>query len=92
LRSLIPDYPILVAVDEQAFDEYVKASLAQDTIGLKDLIIRGRLLAMLNSPTVLVIDTGFGHQTGHSALKVRILDGDYAGSAGWVVKECVEAP
>jgi hypothetical protein len=76
-----------VAVDVKALDELYQVFAAGDKLGLLDLVTSGRVFGVPDNTRVLVIDrAGF---LG-SRLKVRILDGDQAGMAGWVPCECVK--
>ncbi len=74
---------VVLAVDQAALDEMTKSSIAHDVRGISDLIITGRAFAVPQGTTVLVIDMAMFTR------KVRVLDGDAAGQAGWVPAEWV---
>jgi hypothetical protein len=75
---------VLVAADEKAFDELTEAVVANDTYGLAELTLSGRVVLVPRDTRVLALDL---HWTGRT--KVRILDGEYAGASGWVASEFV---
>lgn len=76
--------PILLGVDEEACNEIIKAYIAKDKYGLRDLWSTGRAFAVPNNTRVLVLDIGW-----IGTRRVRILEGESAGMAGWVIKEFV---
>lgn len=72
---------VLLAVTEESFDELVEASVAKDYLGMAELMAIGAVFEVPNHTKVLVIDRAFGKK------KVRILEGDEFGRAGWVPYE-----
>ena len=82
--------PLPVAVSPQAYDELWDALAIEDRYGLQELILSGRVFPVPNNTKILVLNTG-GFQ-GMERFKVRILEGDYLGSAGWVPWEWVRNP
>ena len=76
--------PFWVAVDEEAFDELISAVVAKDNYGIMELTLAGRVFIVQNNTKVLVIEPGF------TKTKVRILEGENAGMAGWVPYEFVQ--
>lgn len=84
LASPTPNLGVLVATDEKAFDEMMKAAIAGDTYGTEELIRQRRIFSTPYNTRVLVIDLDF------AKTKVRILDGDYLGQSGWVPFEWVK--
>lgn len=72
-----------VAINQAAFDNYTKARVANDSEGITQLIIQGRILAVPKNTKVRVID----RET--FTRKVRILEGEYKGMAGWVAYEYI---
>lgn len=75
--------PIMVAVDEGAYDELIDVVIAKDNIGLMNLMLAGKVFNVQNNTKVLVIDIG------RFRTKVRILEGENWGMAGWVPYEFV---
>ena len=73
----------LIATSEANFDALVKASVANDTIGIAQLVLEGRLFAVEDGTKVLVIDSTVG------ARQVRILEGELFGETGWLPMEFV---
>jgi len=72
---------VLVAVDEEAFEELIKASVAKDYMGIAELLLLGKVFEVPNNTKVLVIDSAFAKR------KIRILEGDEFGRTGWVPYE-----
>ncbi len=70
-----------LAIDKQAFDEWIKACVAKDYIGMLELQASGRVFTVPNVTKVLVIDSSFASR------EVRILEGDAFGKAGWLPYE-----
>lgn len=77
--------PFWVAVDEEAFKELMRAVAAKDNYGITELMLAGRVFIVQNNTRVLVLD----QHPGLAATKVRILEGENAGMAGWVPHEFV---
>jgi len=70
-----------VCVDEEAFEELIKASVAKDDIGIAELLLLGKVFFVPNNTKVLVIDRDFAKR------QIRILEGDKFGRTGWVPYE-----
>jgi len=77
--------PIGLAADEAAFDEMMRAGVAGDLAGFGELIRAGRMAWIRPGTAVVVIDMAVYKR------RVRVLDGPYAGVAGWVPYERVVA-
>lgn len=77
--------PFWVAVDEEAFEELMTAIAAKDNYGITELMLAGRVFIVQNNTRVLVLD----QHAGLAATKVRILEGENTGMAGWVPYEFV---
>jgi len=60
------------------FEDWYKAIRARDDYGLKELIYSGRILAVKDQSTILIIDSTA------TLYKIRVLDGDKQGKAGWI--------
>ncbi len=75
---------VIVAVDKAAFDAFNKAATANDRIGIAELVANGRIFAVPNNTAALVLDPGV-FQT-----KVRIMDGEHVGAAGYVAADWVK--
>ena len=73
-----------VAITEESFDAWTKASVAKDEQGKMLLLASARVFAVKKGTKVRVIDTAMFKR------KVRILSGDQKGLSGWVAKEYVK--
>ncbi len=76
-----------VCVNEMVFDELIKAAIVGDQLGYLELQLIGGIFEVNNNTRVLVIDSGW--RSGCGIRKVRILEGEWIGKAGWVRKEWV---
>lgn len=74
-----------LAVDKRAFDEWVSVCVAKDDAGMLGLMRTGRIFLVPVGTRVKVIDVGFG------SVRVRVLEGDAKGMAGWVSYEFVRS-
>lgn len=72
-----------VAVSREAFDAWTKARVANDTHGQGALLVAGLILTPQKGTKVLVIDSAF------LIRKVRILEGEFEGQAGWVSSDYI---
>jgi hypothetical protein len=73
-----------VGVSDAALEEFLKASYAKDTMGRTQLLMSGAIFTVNNGTRVLVIDFGgMGHR------KIRILEGEMLGRAGYVSDEWI---
>jgi hypothetical protein len=72
-----------VAVDDAAWDAMWEALDADDTVGLTDLRLAGKVLLVPAGTHALVLDPAV------TAIKVRVTEGPFAGKAGWAVREHV---
>ncbi|MFO7172058.1 MAG: hypothetical protein DIU70_003685 [Bacillota bacterium] len=72
-----------VAVDEQAYEALLSASVANDLDGINELIIAGKVFIVESGTQVRVLDLGFTRS------KVRITDGPHAGRVGWVATDWI---
>jgi hypothetical protein len=75
------DKLIMVTIDKDTYDEAWKAQRINDTHGLLELNFK--LFLVNNNTKVKVLDMDFGKR------RVRILEGDKEGLAGWVPEEWV---
>jgi hypothetical protein len=75
---------VVLAVDKKALDDFTKASVAKDTIGVAAMVLSGRLFEVPSGTKCLVIDRTF------AARQVRIMEGDQFGASGWVAYEWVK--
>lgn len=73
----------IIALTESGFDELTKTYIANDTNGIYEFLVSGKGFAVPNGTKVLVIDTAVGSR------KIRVLEGESNGKAGWIVKEWV---
>lgn len=74
---------VLVATTKETFDQFIKAAVAGDNYGAAQIVISGGAFYVPGNTKVLVIDMETGSR------KVRILEGEQAGVAGWVPYEYV---
>lgn len=74
---------IHLSVDRAARDEWNKSVVANDIIGIRQLIARGRAFPVSDGTRVLVLE-----QDWFDA-RVRILEGRQSGRAGWLAHENV---
>lgn len=72
---------VYLAIDKESFDMWTKACVAKDYIGMMQLEASGRVFSVPNNTKVLIIDRNFAIR------KVRILEGDAFGKAGWLPYE-----
>jgi len=76
---------VYVATTESAFDEFVKAAVIKDTIGMAQMVLNGRAFGVPYNTKILVTESAFTKK------KVRILEGKQLGKIGWVPFEFVVA-
>lgn len=69
---------VVIAPTEAAYDAFVKASVADDKMGMAQLLGSGLIFTVPSGTRAKKIDTSM------SGTKVRILTGEHAGDAGWV--------
>lgn len=75
---------IFVAIDQDSFDKLTAAAVAEDSYGITELMLQGKIFLVGSNTRVKVIDTSF------AKTKVRVLSGDWTGSSGWVPYEWVK--
>jgi hypothetical protein len=73
---------VFIATDA-AWDDFSNAVAANDELGLAGLIARGEVRVIKSGTAAKIIDTAF------FTVKVRILEGDHVGRAGWIYREFV---
>lgn len=84
LRMAGIDDPIPICATKAVLDRFTTLCVANDLIGIQQLITTGNVWMIEKGTHVLVIKTGW---TGW--LEVRLLDGNYAGYSGFVAYEFV---
>jgi hypothetical protein len=72
---------VLVAINEKALDELVKAANAKDQIGLNLMLLEGQVFLVPCGIRIRILDRGF------ATSKIRILEGDHYAKAGWIPYE-----
>ena len=77
--------PIMVPINQTAFDQTVKLSVAGDTAGLARMVVAGEIMTEHNGTRVKILDKNF------TSTQVRIMSGNDTGESGWVPKEFVSA-
>jgi hypothetical protein len=75
-----------VAITEAALDQFLKSHSANDKHGMVQMIATGLIFTVKNGTKVLVIDYG----EGMFKRKIRILQGEMEGRAGYVPYEWVK--
>ena len=75
---------ITVLKTKEAFEEFTKSAVANDTYGMAKLVTDGQGFNVAVGTKVKVIDSDF------AVRKVRILDGEHAMKDGWVAKEFIQ--
>lgn len=70
-------------VTDAGWDEFERARAASDDIGMGVLIVQRKVFLVKVGTRAKVIDTGL------FTVKVRILEGDHFGAAGWIDREFV---
>ena len=75
---------VAVATDLKAFDEWNKSLISKDQHGMLAMLVSDRVLSVPADTRVKVIERKW------SKTRVRILEGDFAGRAGWVPYEWVK--
>jgi hypothetical protein len=73
-----------VAIDQAAFDEFTKARVANDQEGMVQMIAQGYIFSVDKNTKVRVIDSQMFIR------KIRILEGNFQGKAGWVASEYIK--
>jgi hypothetical protein len=73
----------LVAADAEALSQCISAVNAGDPYGTKELVAAGRLWLVPAGTSVVVLELAFFSR------KVRILEGEHQGKAGWIPTEFV---
>jgi RNA polymerase subunit RPABC4/transcription elongation factor Spt4 len=73
-----------IAVSKSAFEEWTKARIAKDDPGMKELVLSGKIFFVQTGTKAKIIDRDY------LIRKVRILNGDKEGIAGWVAADYVK--
>lgn len=84
-KTKCDEQKMVLGYEKKDAEQVTKSSVAKDTEGLVELILQGRGFAVKNCTKAKLIESGFGYR------KVRILDGDTAGQAGWLPTEWVRS-
>jgi hypothetical protein len=72
---------IVLGVEKKDFDQIVNSVIVKDNYGIAELVLQGRAFMVDNCTKARYIDIALG------ASKVRILEGDASGEAGWTMTE-----
>ena len=75
-----------LAVNEQAYDAFMKLAIAKDYLGMAQMEADGLLFSVPSGTKARIIDRGFERRL------VRIMDGKYFGRSGWIVLSLLEKP
>jgi len=75
---------VLLAVNQYTRDEMIDALEAKDNYGLANLLLSGRVFPVADRTKVLVLDRDW------YIVRVRVLEGPYAGKSGWVNYEALD--
>jgi len=73
----------------QDLSSLIEALNSKDEHGFNELLFSGRIFAVPSGTTLLVIDTSLS-LFPYSAIRVRVVDGQQAGKAGWTIRDLVE--
>src|SRR5450759_4173541 len=77
---------VAVAVTAADLDEWTKSTIANDAIGLKQMLSDGRVFAVEKGTRALILDVGW-----MGTRQVRILSGSCYGESGWIPVEWATA-
>jgi len=70
--------PVPLSSTQDGYEEMAKAGRAHDTVGIRQMVLLGRVFAVPVGTVARVIDTSFAMR------RVRILNGKYKDAAGWL--------
>jgi hypothetical protein len=76
--------PVPLSSTKDRYDEMAKAGRAHDTVGIRQMVLTGRVFVVPVGTQAKVIDTSFAMR------RVRILDGKHKDAAGWLPFEYVK--
>lgn len=74
---------IILAVEKDDHDELLKALIAEDWQGVYEFLVSGKGFSVDGGTQALIIDNSW------TVTRVRILEGDQKGKAGWLATEWV---
>lgn len=74
---------VALTMTEEAQDEFTKTSIAKDSAGFAEMILEGKIFIVDNCTKAKVIDSSMFKR------RVRILEGEQAGKAGWLPYEFI---
>lgn len=77
-RLTVSSGVVVVCRAKEGMKELTKLSVANDTLGIAEMMLRGRAFGVESGTKVLIIDNGF------DVRQVRILEGQMLGRSGWV--------
>jgi len=75
---------VVVPVTQQDLDRAIELGVANDDLGIAQMVATGHAFIVPQNTRVKVI------QTTMTTTEVRILSGDFTGKSGWVPKEFVK--
>jgi hypothetical protein len=75
---------VIVPITQTDLDRAIQLGVANDDIGIAEMVARGRALIVDQNTKVKVI------QTTTATAEVRILTGSFTGRSGWVPKEFIK--
>ena len=84
------DSPSMLADTVEDWGIGIKAKAAHDDTGVVELLMQGRAFPVESGTSVRVID--LGHFEGFALYRLRVLEGEKSGSAGWVGTRAVTRP
>ena len=73
---------VAVAATTTSLDEWTKSTIANDTLGQKQMLADGSVYAVDRGTSALIIDIG-----AMGVVQVRIYSGNYSGKSGWIPVE-----
>lgn len=72
------------AVDDEAWDALNEAAVADDKVGVRDLVLNGKVFLLSKGESVKVLELGF------ESTKIRVVDGANTESVGWVLTNSIK--
>jgi hypothetical protein len=80
----------LICLTKADLDELTKTFAAKDEYGFYELLGAGRVFAVQEGTEVLILDWDGSWYYFTGAVKLRVLEGEFMGQAGWAYESCVK--
>lgn len=75
---------VIVATEKKYLDDFFNAKRLNDTYGIKELFVAGKIFDVKNCTKILILNKGF------LTIKIRVLEGEKEGMSGWVDTERIK--